>query len=107
MTEKRQSRSEVLRSAAALFVTSSWAVPSAMADGADAATSLGSDAIVKAPNVRAVTKTIGQIPASGIIFKDIVKVERLDDPKVNGIQVCKNRPRCRTLSAPQGFDFDG
>lgn len=30
---------------------------------------------------------IGQIPASGIIFKDIVKVERIDDPKVEGIEL--------------------
>lgn len=32
-------------------------------------------------------KTIGQIPASGIIFKDIVRVERFDDPKVDGVEV--------------------
>lgn len=30
---------------------------------------------------------IGQIPASGIIFKDIVKVERFDDPKVQGVEL--------------------
>ena len=28
-----------------------------------------------------------QIPASGIIFKDIVKVERIEDPKVQGIEL--------------------
>ena len=32
-------------------------------------------------------KIIGQIPASGIIFKDIVKVERIEDPKVAGIEI--------------------
>ena len=31
--------------------------------------------------------TIGQIPASGIIFKDIVKVERVEDPKVKGVEL--------------------
>lgn len=31
--------------------------------------------------------TIGQIPASGIIFKDIVKVERIEDPKVTGVEL--------------------
>ena len=30
---------------------------------------------------------IGQIPASGIIFKDIVKVERIEDPKVKGVDL--------------------
>ena len=30
---------------------------------------------------------IGQIPASGIIFKDIVKVERVADPKVKGVDL--------------------
>ena len=33
------------------------------------------------------SKIIGQIPASGIIFKDIVKVERVEDPKVKGIEL--------------------
>ena len=32
-------------------------------------------------------KTVGQIPASGILFKDIVRVERLDDPKVKGVEL--------------------
>mmetsp|Transcript_19 Transcript_19/g.53 ORF Transcript_19/g.53 Transcript_19/m.53 type:complete len:144 (+) Transcript_19:3-434(+) len=32
-------------------------------------------------------KTIGEIPASGIIFKDIVKVDRVSDPKVKGVQL--------------------
>lgn len=31
--------------------------------------------------------TIGEIPASGIIFKDLVKVIRLSDPKVQGVQI--------------------
>lgn len=33
------------------------------------------------------SKLVGQIPASGIIFKDIVKVERIEDPKVKGIEL--------------------
>lgn len=36
------------------------------------------------------TVIIGQVPASGIIFKDIVKVERIQDPKV-----CLWRPTLR------------
>jgi CreA protein len=32
-------------------------------------------------------KIVGQIPASGIVFKDIVKVERFEDPKVTGIEL--------------------
>ena len=30
---------------------------------------------------------IGAIPASGIIFKDIVRVDRIDDPKVKGVEL--------------------
>ena len=33
------------------------------------------------------TKTIGLIPASGVIFKDIVKVQRIEDPKVSGVEL--------------------
>ncbi len=32
-------------------------------------------------------RTIGEIPASGIIFKDIVKIERVNDPKVKGVEL--------------------
>ena len=32
-------------------------------------------------------KTIGEIEASGIIFKDILKVDRVGDPKVSGVQL--------------------
>ena len=32
-------------------------------------------------------KTIAEIPASGIIFKDIVKVDRIKDPKVQGVEL--------------------
>ena len=31
-------------------------------------------------------KIIGEIPASGLIFKDIVKVSRFSDPKVPGVE---------------------
>ena len=31
-------------------------------------------------------KIIGEIPASGLIFKDIVKVSRFSDPKVKGVE---------------------
>ena len=32
-------------------------------------------------------KIIGEIPASGLIFKDIVKVSRFSDPKVQGVEL--------------------
>ena len=32
-------------------------------------------------------RAIGSIPASGIIFKDIVRVDRIDDPKVKGVEL--------------------
>ena len=37
-----------------------------------------------------IDKTIGEIPASGIVFKDIVKVDRVSDPKVC---LCRCDPR--------------
>ena len=37
---------------------------------------------------------IGRIPASGVIFKDIVRVERIDDPKVKGLQLFGVRQHC-------------
>ena len=42
---------------------------------------------VSSPTAADDGKIIGQIPASGIIFKDIVKVERIEDPKVQGIEL--------------------
>ena len=33
------------------------------------------------------TVTIGNIPASGLLFKDIVKVQRVEDPKVGGVEI--------------------
>ena len=35
----------------------------------------------------AIPKIIGEIPASGLVFKDIVKVSRFSDPKVKGVEL--------------------
>ena len=32
-------------------------------------------------------KTVAEIPASGLIFKDVIKVQRFSDPKVQGVQL--------------------
>ena len=36
-------------------------------------------------------KIIGEIPASGLIFKDIVKISRFSDPKVEGVELVPHR----------------
>ena len=51
-------------------------------DAAPAAEALKADGI---PD-----KIIGEIPASGLIFKDIVKVSRFSDPKVQGVDLNPN-----------------
>lgn len=35
----------------------------------------------------AATRTIGEVSGSGLIFKDVLKVEAFDDPKVQGVQL--------------------
>jgi len=66
---------------------------SAMAAGAPAAVPAAAPAPVVPAAVSAAIdsglpdKTIGEIPASGIIFKDIVKVDRVNDPKVEGVML--------------------
>ena len=62
--------------------------------GAPQASPLAGRADETAPAAEAVPKAngmpdkiIGEIPASGLIFKDIVKVSRFSDPKVQGVEL--------------------
>uniref|UniRef100_A0A7S3ERS3 Uncharacterized protein n=1 Tax=Haptolina ericina TaxID=156174 RepID=A0A7S3ERS3_9EUKA len=53
-------------------------------------------------------KTIGEIEASGIIFKDILKVDRVGDPKVSGVQLYVSefrRPITERLLSTGGTDL--
>ena len=76
----RLTRGGALRHAALLLGGALLPPPSASAEEVGVAAKMG-DPVV-----------IGQIPASGIIFKDIVKVERIEDPKVRPHAPCRSPP---------------
>lgn len=42
---------------------------------------------VKAAHAWADQRTIGEIPASGLIFKDTIKIQAFKDPKVEGVEL--------------------
>ena len=71
------SRGDVLRGALAAAAT--WASPLLASADEPAAEAVKGSGM---PD-----KIIGEIPASGLIFKDIVKVSRFSDPKVSGVEL--------------------
>lgn len=83
------SRNKLLQTAAhsVAGLAATWIAAAAGAE--DAATAEFTAGTVEVSTIKNVfaDKTIGQIPASGIIFKDLVKVDRVSDPKVEGVQL--------------------
>merc|ERR1712070_497881 len=78
-------REAVLRSLVAVALT--LTAPRSFAEEKTAALSTSPAPEAALPPLSSFEKTVGEIPASGILFKDVIKVMRFKDPKVSGVEL--------------------